>query len=568
MKAVLSTVLVCAVAWASPALAQAPGPLAAPSDPVGYQRTLDAAEAALAAGDDATAEPLLEQATAAYALDAHTWALLGGVKRRLNKPAEAIGAYERAMALGGPRYRMVNEWIAELYIKLGDHDAAIAALEELVFEHAYLHRGRMMYAEEFAELRDDPRFQRIAGVVNTSGMSREQGWRIDLDFILAEIRRINPHYRRGEDLPAPVMTIYRELYDNAGSLSDEAMFAGLARLIGALGQNHTAMWGGSFDGPSPNTPSLSYLPIQYYLFPEGVFIVHASDDELIGAQLLAVDGAPAADVVARVRSVQSARTAIEAMWTAPFRLTDLALLHGLGVTQRADRARLRLRLPNGRTVTRTIAGADRPTLGKLPAPTGVQAPLFLRRVGESHWFEAWPDSATIYAQINQIAPDPDETLPQFGLRLRTALADSNASNLIIDLRHNNGGNTFTYTELLRTVIGFSADADHRVYVLIGRNTYSAAANLTTELHRLANPVFVGEPTSAIGNQDGDEGFIRLPYSGLYATVAGVWWQLSDPWDERFTQAPDAPVQLTAADYFAGRDPALDAVRDMIAARLR
>ena len=38
--------------------------------------------------------------------------MLGGVERRLNKPAEAIAAYERAMALGGPRYRLVNEWIA------------------------------------------------------------------------------------------------------------------------------------------------------------------------------------------------------------------------------------------------------------------------------------------------------------------------------------------------------------------------------------------------------------------------------------------------------------------------
>jgi C-terminal processing protease CtpA/Prc len=226
---------------------------------------------------------------------------------------------------------------------------------------------------------------------------------------------------------------------------------------------------------------------------------------------------------------------------------------------------LRLRLRNGRTVTRTVTGVDRPTLGKLPAPPDVATPTFLQHVSESHWFEAWPDRATIYAQVNQIAPDPDETLPQFGLRLRAALAESHTRNLILDLRHNNGGNTFTYPELLRTAIAFSADEDHRLYVLIGRNTYSAAANLTTELQRLARPVFVGEPTSGLGNQDGDEGFIRLPYSGLYATIAGVWWQLSDPWDMRYSQAPQMPVQLTAADYFAGRDPALDAVRTLISA---
>jgi tetratricopeptide (TPR) repeat protein len=563
MKALLPAFFLVALACSAPAFGQTT-PLLAPADPVAYQRSLEAAEAAIAAENDAAAEPLLEQATAAYALDPQAWALLGGVKRRLNKPAEAIAAYERAMALGGPRYRIVNEWIAELYIQLGNHDAALDALERSVFEQAYLHRGRMMYAEEFAAVRDNPRFQRIAGVVDTSGMTREQGWRTDLDFMLAEIRRINPHYHIG-DLPAPVIAVYRELYDNVGSLSDEQMYAGLARLVGALGQNHTQMWGGSRDGPPPNMPALHYLPIQYYLFPEGVFIVGGADASLIGARLLAVDGVSAADVLRRIRLTQSARTEIEAAWTAPFRLTDLAALHGLEITDRADRAVLRLRLRDGRTVTRTVVGVDRPTLGKLPAPPDVATPTFLQHVSESHWFEAWPDSATIYAQVNQIAPDPDETLPQFGIRLRAALAESHARNLIIDLRHNNGGNTFSYPELLRTAIAFSADEDHRLYVLIGRNTYSAAANFTTELERLARPVFVGEPTSAFGNQDGDEGFIRLPYSGLYATVAGVWWQLSDPWDRRYSQAPQMPIQLTAADYLAGRDPALDAVRSLITA---
>ncbi len=563
MRALLPTFLLVALACATPAFGQI-SPLAAPADPVAYQRALAAAETALAANDDAAAEPLLEQATAAYALDAQTWVLLGGVKRRLHKPAEAIAAYERAMALGGPRYRMANEWLPQLYIQLGDHEAAIDALERSVLENANLRRGGMIYAEEYAVLRDNPRFQRVAGVVDTSGMTREQGWRADLDFMLAEIRRINPHYHVGE-LPAPLMTVYRELYDNVGSLSDEQMYAGFARLLGGLGQNHTQMWGGWFEGPPPRMPALHYLPIQYYLFPEGVFIVGGADASLIGARLLSVDGMAAAEVLTRIRATQSARTEIEAAWTAPFRLTDLAALNGLGVTDRVDRAVLRVRLRNGRTVTRTVAGVDRPTLGKLPVPPGVATPTFLQHVDQSHWFEAWPDSATIYAQVNQIAPDEDETLPQFGLRLRTALAEGHARNLIVDLRHNNGGNTFTYPELLRTVISFSADEDHRLYVLIGRNTYSAAANFTTELQRLARPVFVGEPTSAFGNQDGDEGLIRLPYSGLYATVAGVWWQLSDPWDARYSQAPHMPVQLTAQDYFAGRDPALDAVRALIAA---
>lgn len=568
MKAALPAALLFAFACAGPALAQHPAltaPLAAPADPAGYQRTLEAAEAAIAASDFAAAEPLLERATADYALDARAWTLLGDAKRQLQKPAEAIAAYQRAIALAGPGYRWSRQRVALLQMQLGDHEAALDTLEAIVFEDAYLQRPGLMLREEYAPLRDNPRFRRIAGYVDTNHMTREAGWRGDLDYLLTEIRRLNPHYRQG-DLPAEITAIHRDLYENVATLSDEQIFAGLSRLTGALDQNHTMMWGIWFDGPRPTTPDLNYLPLQLYLFPEGVFIVAGSDPALIGAEVLAIDGEPVANVLGQVRTAISARGASEAAWITPMRLTDLALLRGLGVTARSDRAALRLRLPGGRTVTRTLTGADMPVLGKLQPPPNVAAPLFLARVGEAHWFEPWEAMATIYAQVNQIAPDEDETLPAFALRLREALHESQARNLIIDLRNNNGGNTFTYPELLRTIIAFSADEDHRVYVLIGRMTYSAAANFTTELQRLANPIFVGEPSGAIGNQDGDEGLVRLPYSGLYATIAGVWWQLSDPWDERGSQAPHAPVQLTARDYFAGRDPALDTVRAMIGAR--
>jgi len=115
-------------------------------------------------------------------------------------------------------------------------------------------------------------------------------------------------------------------------------------------------------------------------------------------------------------------------------------------------------------------------------------------------------------------------------------------------------------------VAFSTRPGKQVYVLIGRNVYSAAGNFTTDLERLANPIFVGEPTGNMGNQEGDEGSVKLPYSGLTATIAAVKWQLSHPWDVRRTIVPNIPVPLTAADYFAGRDPVLDTTLKAIAAQ--
>ena len=134
----------------------------------------------------------------------------------------------------------------------------------------------------------------------------------------------------------------------------------------------------------------------------------------------------------------------------------------------------------------------------------------------------------MYAQVNSIANDDDETMEQFGLRLRQVIADAKPRNLILDIRHNNGGNSFTYPELLRTLIAFSTIQGNHTYVLIGRDVYSAAANFTTDVERLVKPIFVGEPTSGTGNQWGDESFFILPYSGLTGAFSGARWQLSTP----------------------------------------
>ena len=41
-------------------------------------------------------------------------------------------------------------------------------------------------------------------------------------------------------------------------------------------------------------------------------------------------------------------------------------------------------------------------------------------------------------------------------------------------------------------------------------------------------------------------------------VSARHWVFSDPDDPRLTIEPDTPVDVTAADFFAGRDPALEA----------
>ena len=77
---------------------------------------------------------------------------------------------------------------------------------------------------------------------------------------------------------------------------------------------------------------------------------------------------------------------------------------------------------------------------------------------------------------------------------------------------------------------------------------------------------MGEASSECCNLYGDPVSVVLPYSGTQGELTAVKWQLSAPGDRRREMSPEVPVQLTARAYFAGQDPALEAIYRLIASR--
>src|SRR5688572_391776 len=103
------------------------------------------------------------------------------------------------------------------------------------------------------------------------------------------------------------------------------------------------------------------------------------------------------------------------------------------------------------------------------------------------------------------------------------------------------------------------EGEGKLFVLIGRSTFSAAQFLVNDLEQYTDAVFVGEPSGGKANSYGDSRKITLPHSGLTVRVSTLWWQ-EDPRDSREWKAPDIAAELTSHDYRNNRDPAIEAVR--------
>lgn len=538
--------------------------LDAPKDGIAYYQTMERARALHKAQKWAEAEPLLEQLTRDYPRDPETWTMLGRVKARLKKWPEARAAWEKAGPLIGWDVEFPNGYrVAIDYVEEGNKRAALDTLRRMIFEQHGFYRSDLFEWEEFASLKNDPEFLEIIGRVDTTGWTRDHGWLSDIDFLYNEVKRVNPDYR-DKPFPPELEQRYQKLKRNVPKLADEEIFFGMRRMLAPLHQGHVDFW------PAPKS---RFLPVRFYAFPEGVFIIDASDEhkDLVGARVVAIGALPIEEAWRQLSDSKSVDGDMEYVWSVAS-LAEAGILKGMGAVKSQDSVTLTVE-QGGRSQQVPVATVATPPpdeqserIDRLLAPKGVTAPLFLSNLKQKFWHTPLPEQQALYAQVNNLSDMPDESLESYGHRLWTVVDEVDPKNLILDLRHNNGGTTQYYPELLRTIVAFSRVPGHQVYTLIGRRTYSADGNFVTDLERLADPIFVGEASSECCNLHGDPASITLPYSKVQLEATALRWQLSSPSDRRRELSPDVPVQLTAKAYFAGQDPAMAAVFRLIEIR--
>jgi Flp pilus assembly protein TadD len=130
LLAALAVFLACA---GTPAFAA--GTTESTSNTVAENPDWTAAKAAIAQKDYERAEPLLLRAVDRDPGNADAWNYLGYINSRADKPAAALSYYGKALALA-PKHRGANEYLGELYLKMGDLAKAeerLAVLDDACF---------------------------------------------------------------------------------------------------------------------------------------------------------------------------------------------------------------------------------------------------------------------------------------------------------------------------------------------------------------------------------------------------------------------------------------------------
>jgi hypothetical protein len=531
-----------------------------------FTGTLSSAEAASAARRWSDAVPLWQNVVQTNPVNARFASQLANARFQAKDYRGAIPAYEKALELraGFPSSMAYN--IACAYALLGDKEKAIQWLDRS-FEMGFRNLEHAQVDSDLVSLHGDPRFQRIVGLVDVSKMSRDDGWRADLSLLAREVKRKG--YGEGiyralskQDFDASV----RKLNDAIPKLSDGQIVVEIMKLLRQVGDGHTGLL-----RPPAQAEYLLALPLQFYLFKEGLFIIGADPKykELLGAQVLRFGDHSVDEVMRALDPVINRDNEIWPTQVGPYRMRSLPLLAALGVVSDIHRVSLTIAGTDGKQRAVTVeTDSNNPDIWNDFPKTwltyaqslGTRLPLYLKNTVSNYWFEYDPASKVVYFQFNRVLNDPGESLAAFSERLFRFINEHDVSKLVIDMRWNNGGNTFLSAPLLNRVIrSDKVDERGKLFVIIGRRTFSAAQNTATYFERYTNATFVGEPTGSSPNMVGEETPFTLPYSKILANVSDLYWESSWPQDHRTWIAPQIYLPPTFAAYRANRDPAMEAI---------
>jgi hypothetical protein len=377
-----------------------------------------------------------------------------------------------------------------------------------------------------------------------------EGWAKDLEFLAAELPRrhknlffhlAEPEFRRAvEALKADLPT-----------LDEDETLVRFLQLVASIGDSHTAI------GYRPR----SGLPLMLYWFRDGIFVLNTTEDhrDLLGGRITALGGRPIEEVTAALASVIPHENEAQVKNQVPNFLIDTAVLHGLKILPSPGSAALTIQTAAGRSLTADlapIAFSSKPAWAVDTADeTG--APLYLGRRGEFYWYEILAPDKALYFKYNACRETPGRPFAAFVGELFAAAEAGAVERIVVDLRHNGGGNSAVFGPFLEELKKRPAFLQKdRLAVIVGRRTFSSAILNALDLRKDTPAVFFGEPTGGKPNHYGELQTLKLPGSGLSVSYSTKYFQVvkGDP----DSIVPDVAVDPTYADYRSKTDPVLDA----------
>ncbi len=156
-----------------------------------------------------------------------------------------------------------------------------------------------------------------------SPQDRDEAWRQDITYLRDEFLKVDRSFT--EDTSQEFTSILDSLYGQVTSLSDNEILVEITRATATSGNGHTRVFlmrQGNY---------LNRLPIRFYWFSNGLFVVKATANfsETLGTRVMAINGNPTEELMSRMWALIPGSDSW-VFYKSSYLLNSPDFLHGLG----------------------------------------------------------------------------------------------------------------------------------------------------------------------------------------------------------------------------------------------
>jgi hypothetical protein len=381
-------------------------------------------------------------------------------------------------------------------------------------------------------------------------ITKEQ-WREDLRYFAGELPKRHKnlyHATSREQFERAVA----ELDAAIPSLQAHQVIVRMHQIAAMVGDGHTGVH---------LPPYFKRYPIRLFWFGRELRVIAAAKEyqDALGARVVKIGALGVDEAQARILSCfPSAENENDwyVMSTSPAFIVVPEVLHALGVAPALGLAPFTFEDERGKQFTLEISPVEFQSVGGPPTqrllPAAKEQPLYRQKPGERFWFTYMPDSQTVYVSFRGY-----DSLGENARKLFQFIDDNPTKRLVIDLRQNGGGDFFEgRRHLIHPLKKRPAlNEKGRLYVIIGRQTFSAAMVNAIDFRKDTNAILVGEPIGERPNSYSENDEMTLPNSRLVVSYSTRYYKFLE--EDAPAVHPDKRIDPNWEDFRAGRDPVME-----------
>ena len=384
--------------------------------------------------------------------------------------------------------------------------------------------------------------------------TRDGRWQQAVEYLGSQLPylHVDPYFKVSETDFQQSVT---ELVDQVPNLTDEQIIVEMMRIVASIGDGHTRTY------PQSNPVNFLRLPLEMRWLDDGLIVVASRPEytQAVGAKVVHIGDHPVEDVYEAVKPLIPADNDMVLLNDSPALMSMPAILYGLNLIPQKDRVTFGFEALDGSKFSLELqpASGDSEPLISIYEKVGIQVPLYEQDRQSFYWYRHLPESNAVYVQYNVCSEQKDKSFQSFVDEVFELVDRNPGTRLVLDVRFNGGGNEailFPFIEAVKARPPLNTTG--KLFVIIGRGTYSSALQNAISLSLETNAILVGEPTGGKPNHYGEVRSFRLPNVRLRVQYSTHYW-LNYPDGDPLILEPDITAVVTTDDLLAGRDPALE-----------